>query len=85
MDKQCLKKALFCLERVIQALRIVVNSVGSEVSQTWVQTLAPAMGLGPQTSLTLIVSTYLAAMPSTEYAPNKCWLNSEPQFPESCQ
>lgn len=85
MEKQRLKKALFSLERVIQALRIVVNSVGSEASQTWVQILAPAVGLGPQISLTLIVSTYLAAVPGTEYAPSKCWLNSEPQFPKSRQ
>lgn len=53
------------LERVIHALRTVVNS-GSEVSQTWVQIMALAMVLGPQSSLILIVPTYLAAMPGTE-------------------
>lgn len=52
------KMAVFSLERVIQPLRIVVNNRGSKVSRTWVQVIAPAMGLGPQVSLILIVPTY---------------------------
>lgn len=42
MEKQSLKWHDFSLERIIQTLRTIANSFGSEIRQTWVQSMPPA-------------------------------------------